>query len=415
MKQDNQEAADRYKLKKLIEELDKKSAIDGHSTTLVTIIIPTGTPVSEISELVRQELATAARIKSRTTRKHVQAALSSIQNRLKYWSKFPENGLIIYSGITQEGKLEYYEVIPPKPIRIKRYLCDSKFDTSVLKEMLREDEKYGIILIERDEATIGLLDGTHVEVIKNLQGFVPAKHGKGGQSQRRFERLIEGAYKEFLKKVGEEANKIFLEMNVKGIIIGGPGFAKEDFINGNYLDYRLREKILGIITTQYLGEEGLREALHEAKELIRESRYVKEREVFEQLMSLATRSPELIASGFNEVNKALNEGKVDVLIIHEGLGGRVFKVLCENVDMDPLEVLITSEFELKKFEERAKKMCDKYQSSYKIELISEDIIEYLMNKATNIGARVEIISEASEIGEMFKNAFKGIAAILRYA
>ena len=405
----------KFQLKKLIHELDKKTAIDGHSTTLVTIIIPPNTPISEISELIRQELSTAARIKSRTTRKHVQTALSSIQSRLKYWSRIPETGLIIYAGITQEGRLEYHEIVPPKPVRIKKYLCDSKFDTSVLKEMLQEKEKYGIILIERDEATIGLLDGTYVEVIKELSGLVPAKHSKGGQSARRFERLIESSYHEFLKKVGEEANKIFLQLDIKGIIIGGPGFAKEDFINGGYLDYRLRDKILGVVTTQYLSEEGLREALNEARQLIRESRYARERELYDTLMQTAVKSPELVAYGFHEVNKALDMGKVEILVLHEDLKGKVVSVYCEGVEMDPIDFMIRDDFELNKIEERAKKICSKYEAKPQIEVINGDVLDYLFEKAKRIGARVEFISAGGEISEMFMNAFKGIAAILRYA
>ncbi len=405
----------KFQLKKLVQELEKKTAIDGHSTTLVTVIIPPNTPISEIAELIRQEISTAARIKSRTTRKHVQTALSSIQSRLKYWHKVPENGLIIYAGITQEGKLEYYEIVPPKPVKIKKYLCDAKFDTSVIKEMLQEKDKYGIILLERDEATIGLLDGTHVEVIKELTGYVPAKHSKGGQSARRFERLIEIAYHDFLKKVGEEANKIFLQMDIKGIIIGGPGFAKEDFLECNYLDYRLREKIIGTVTTQYLSEEGLREALEEAKELIKGSRYAREREIYDELMSLSIRSPELVAYGFREVNKALDLGKVDTLIVIEDLKGKIIRIRCKNADVEPIEVMVTTDIEIQKMEERAKKICLKYQSEPIVEMISENVVDYLFEKAKRIGAKVEFISSEGEIHDMFKSAFKGIAAILRYA
>lgn len=405
----------KFQLKKFIQELDKKTAIDGHSTTLVTVIIPPSTPISEITELIRQEVSTAARIKSRTTRKHVQTALSSIQSRLKYWHRVPKNGLIIYAGITQEGKLEYYEIVPPKPVKIKKYLCDAKFDTSVLKEMLRERDKYGIILLERDEATIGLLDGTHIEVIKELTGYVPAKHSKGGQSARRFERLIEIAYHDFLKKVGEEASKIFLQMDIKGLIIGGPGFAKEEFINGNYLDYRLREKIIGVVTTQYLSEEGLREALDEARELIKGSRYARERKIYEDLMSLSIKSPELVAYGFREVNDALDQGKVDTLVLIEDLTGKVVKIYCKKIEMNPIEVMVTSDAEIDKLEDRAKKICLKHQSEPIVEVISEDIVNYLFEKAKKIGAKVEFISSEGEIHDMFKSAFKGIAAILRYA
>jgi len=406
---------EKHTLKRLIEELDEKTAVDGHSTTLVTLIIPPGTPVSDITELIRQELSTASRIKSRTTRKSVLAALSSIQNRLKYWRQIPENGLIIYCGIVQDGRMEYHEIIPPKPVTIKKYLCDSRFDTSVLKEMLGEEEKYGIILVEREGATFGVLDGTRLYVIKELRSYIPPKHRKGGQSARRFERLIEIAYQDFIKKVANEANKVFLDMDIKGLIIGGPGFAKDALAASDELDYRLRNKIIGKVSTQYLSEEGLREAVEEARELIKESRYSKEKELLDKLMGLLARNPEMLAIGFNEVNRALYEGKVETLILSEDLRGEIIKITCDGCDMDPIEMYVADEFEKNKAEERAQKICSACGGMPNIEQVHKDITEYLIRRARSISARVEFISSGGEIGAIFMNTFKGIVAILRYS
>jgi len=404
-----------HKLKRLVKELDKKTSWDGHSTSLVSIIIPPGTPLSDITELVRQEMSTAARIKSRTTRKNVQAALSSISSRLKYWSKIPENGLIIYAGVTQDGKMEYYEIVPPKPVRIKRYVCDSKFDTSVLKEMVEEKDKYGIILVERDEATIGLLEGTRIELLKHIEGYLPPKHRKGGQSARRFERIIEGASQEFLKKVAAEANKILLEQDIKGIIIGGPGLTKQRLLEEGLLDYRLRDKILGLVSTQYLGEEGLREAVIEALDLIKESRYARQKEVLDNLMDRLNRNPESIAVGFREVDKALFEGKAEKVIVSDDLSGKIYEARCKNCDeILPERYYIETDFERRKLEERYRKICSKCGGEPEIELVSEDIVDYVMEKAKLIGAEVEVFSSEGELGDIFKRTFRGIAALLRY-
>jgi len=412
---EREEEKEIFKLKRLVKTLEKKTSSDGHSTSLVSIIIPPGTPISDIVNLVRQEMATAARIKSRTTRKNVQDALASIASRLKYWHKVPENGLIIYAGVTQDGKLEYYEVVPPKPISIKRYVCDARFDLSVLKDMLEEKDKYGIILVERDEATLGILEGTRIQVIKHLEGYLPPKHRKGGQSSRRFERIIEGASQEFIRKVAEEANKIFLEMDIKGLIIGGPGLAKQRFLEDGKLDYRLKEKIIGVVTTQYLGEEGLREAVIESLELIKESRYALQKKIIDDLMAKLSRDPGSLAIGFKEVDRALWEGRVEALYIAEDLEGEIVEAYCEGCPtVTPERFLVNSDFEKKKLEERYSKICSKCGGQSKINSISDDVIDYLVEKAKGIGANVEIFSTEGEIGEIFKKTFRGIVATLRY-
>ncbi len=404
-----------HKLKKIVKQLAKKTSWDGHSTSLVSIIIPPKTPVSDITNLVRQEMSTAARIKSRTTRKNVQDALSSIASRLKKWKSIPENGLLIYAGVTQDGKMEYYEIVPPKPINIKRYVCDSKFDINVLKDLLEEKDKYGIVLVERDEATIGVLEGTRIELIKNIEGYIPPKHRKGGQSSRRFERIIEGASQEFMKKVASEVNKIFQEMNIKGIIVGGPGLAKQRFIEEGGLDYRIKKKIIGTVTTQYLGEEGLREAVMEALDLIKESKYAKQKETLDMLMEKLSKNPESIAVGFREVDNALLEGRADKVIVSEDLSGKVIEVKCKGCDsVYPQRFFVESEFERKKIEERFSKICKQCNGELSIEVLADDVIDYFMKKTKEFGAEIEVFSSEGELGEIFVRTFKGIVATLRF-
>jgi len=71
---------------------------------------------------------------------------------------------------------------------------------------------------------------------------VPRKHGRGGQSQRRFERLIEIAAHEYFKKIGEMASEVFLNQeDLRGVIVGGPGPTKEYFLNEGYLHHEIQK------------------------------------------------------------------------------------------------------------------------------------------------------------------------------
>jgi len=90
------------------------------------------------------------------------------------------------------------------------YPLYSHFFTEPLESMMKEQEIYGLFLLDRRECTIGMLRGNRVTTLKYMTSQVPGKHGRGGQSQRRFERLTELAAHEWFVKCGEKASEIFL-------------------------------------------------------------------------------------------------------------------------------------------------------------------------------------------------------------
>ncbi|MDP7208113.1 MAG: Vms1/Ankzf1 family peptidyl-tRNA hydrolase, partial [Candidatus Bathyarchaeota archaeon] len=81
------------------------------------------------------------------------------------------------------------------------------------------------------------------DIIKHISSGVAGKTRAGGQSARRYERLRDMHLNEFFTRVGKHITEIFLNaQNLKGIIVGGPGPTKEDFLKGNYLHYELKDQ-----------------------------------------------------------------------------------------------------------------------------------------------------------------------------
>ena len=58
----------------------------------------------------------------------------------------PPNGLVIYTGtiVTDDGKEKKLNIDfePFKPINTSLYLCDNKFHTEALNELLESDQRY---------------------------------------------------------------------------------------------------------------------------------------------------------------------------------------------------------------------------------------------------------------------------------
>ena len=256
----------RYEFRKLLKQLQQ---VKGRGTELVTLYIPPDKSIPETSAYLRNEYAQSQNIKSRVTRKNVMWAIESLMNRLKMYKTPPPNGLAMFVGHMDVGKdvaiPVSYVLEPPSPVRVSAYRCDNQFWLEPLEDLMVEHDLYGLIAIDRSEATLGWLRGKHVESISNIQSLVPSKHGRGGQSQRRFERLIEGAAHEFFKKVGDIANEEFVNVEgLQGILIGGPGFTKNVFAEKDYLHHELKKKIVDIVDISYTDESGLREMLNKA-------------------------------------------------------------------------------------------------------------------------------------------------------
>ena len=83
-----------WKVKKLIKSLE---AARGNGTSMISLIIPPGDQISRVSKMLADEYGTASNIKSRVNRLSVLGAITSVQQRLKLYSKVQANGLVRFS------------------------------------------------------------------------------------------------------------------------------------------------------------------------------------------------------------------------------------------------------------------------------------------------------------------------------
>jgi peptide chain release factor subunit 1 len=304
-----------------------------------------------------------------------------------------------------------YVVEPPMPIATFLYRCNSEFYLEPLEAMLIEKDIYGLILLDRRECTIGLLKGNRIELLKYMTSQVPGKHGRGGQSQRRFERLTEVAAHEWFVKCGETASDIFRgDDNIKGIFIGGPGPTKNYFVDENYLHYEIQDKILETFDTGYTDEFGLRELVSAAAETMTNLKISREKKIMKRFLKEVKKTDgSLAAYGEIQIRKSLEMGVLKTLLLSENI--RKFRVKLKCSSCEYFEMKTISEDDLKDFNPPS---CPKCSSSMEIEE-KIDIIDELSDLAEKTGCNVEIISLGSEEGDSLYSAFNGLAGILRYS
>ncbi|MBU0953515.1 MAG: peptide chain release factor aRF-1 [Nanoarchaeota archaeon] len=390
----------------LVKEL---AVLRGRHTELVSVYIPAGYQMTKVVDQLRSEQSTATNIKSKATRKNVVSALEKILQHLKTHSQTPPNGLVVLCGNVSDKEgvddIQLWSFEPPEPLQVRLYRCDQTFIVDPLLDMIREREIYGLIIVDKSDATIGMLRGKRIKKIKTLTSTVPGKTQAGGWSQHRYERIREQALHEFIKKVGAIASEKFMEeKDLKGIIVGGPGPVKEQFVDGEFLDYRLQKQILGIVSTSYTGEIGLRELVERGEDLIKQASAVHERQILERYFEELAKDTGLAIYGFREVKKILEAGAVDLLLLSEKFDWVTVDLTCPTCKKKETKTLTRQKLPEQKCE----------QCGITMTVTSEhEVTEELIKIAEQMGTAVEVISTDTPRGEQLA-ALGGIGAVLRY-
>ncbi|MCD6434404.1 MAG: peptide chain release factor aRF-1 [Candidatus Diapherotrites archaeon] len=392
-------------------KLKRLKEFKGRGTELISLYIPPNADRGSVMSQLTEERSQSSNIKDSNTRKNVQGALRKIDNFLKRIDfKIPKRGLAIFCGniSEQEGRsdIRLFVVEPIKPIKTKLYWCDSSFHLAPLEEMVETTDVFGLLAIDKNEATLALLKGKSYEIIGKFTSGFSGKTRAGGQSAKRFEHLREEATHEFFKRVAEKMNNAFLpELDkIKGIIIGGPGITKNYFLNQDLLDYRIKKKIIGTVDTSYTDEYGIKEIIQKSDKLLKDTELMKEKEVFENFLKAVVKTG-LATYGLKETLAALEEGKVDTLLISEAIDWFVVKLRCDNCGYEKEMILKEGQMPEQK--------CPKCNSPLE-ELEDVDFIDWMKEKAEQMGSAVKLISTETAEGKQFLEGFGGIGAILRF-
>ena len=359
---------DKQKLQ-LEEQIEELESVRGRHTELVTVLIPVDFNIHSVTKQLEAERSTAENIKSKATRSAVTDAIDLIVRTLKGTKRTPPNGLALYAGNISEKEgvqdIKLWAIEPPKPLKIRMYRCDQTFVTEPLKEMLQTDEVFGLIVIDRQEATIGLLEGKQIKVLRHLTSGVPSKVRAGGQSSQRFHRITEGLAKDFFRRTAESVKELFFDLpRLKGILVGGPIPTKEEFLEEGHLVTKLKEKVIAVKDIGYVDEHGLKLLVEASQSDIAEQEIIKEKKIIEEFFTILGKYPEKATYGLEKTKLAMERGAVQKLLLSNKL-------------------------------EKSK-------------------IAELEKLALNIGAEVILISDETQEGEQFFNITKGIGTILRF-
>ena len=400
-----------WRIKKLIKTLENAR---GNGTSMISLIIRPGDQIANSTNMLVGEYGTASNIKSRVNRLSVLGAITSTQQKLKLFTKVPPNGLVIYCGtcLNEDGKEKKmsYAFEPFRPINTSLYLCDNKFHTEALQELLQDDSTFGFVVVDGSGALFGTVSGSSRTVLHRFLVDLPKKHGRGGQSALRFARLRLEKRHNYVRKVCEHCVQFFItdeRVNVAGIVFAGSAELKEEVYGSDMLDPRIKNAVVKIVDVSYGGDNGFNQAIELSADTLANVKFVQEKKLISSYFDELARDTGKYCFGVNDTLRCLEMGAVETLIVWENLA--VYRIVLKNSAGTTKTLYLTEE------------QCT--DSTYfkdpttgqDMETVEKDLfLEWLAENYKSFGASLEIVTNKSQEGSQFVRGFGGIGGILRW-
>jgi peptide chain release factor subunit 1 len=257
--------------------------------------------------------------------------------------------------------------------------------------MVSPRERFGFIVIGGRRCALGLVCGEVQKVLEAFNVDLPRKHGMGGQSARRFQRIADEARHNLRRLVGECARRRFLtdgNPNVTGIVLAGCAQLKNQMERSDLLGDRLQRLVIQVVDVAYDGEPGFMEAVKKSRHLLHDVASIREQQSLEGLFGAAGRG-ENCAFGVRETMVCWEYRGISVLYVsREVKMDRVVKRDGEVIYVGRDEAVVEA-----------------------VERVG--LVDWVIDHHKEIGCELVLVGGQTAEGAQFMKAFGGIAAMLR--
>jgi len=403
------EEIEKWKTKRLVKSLS--SVVGLSNTSMITLAIPPSKSISHVNSMLTMEYGTASNIKSRVNKLSVLSAITSVQHKLKQYKSTPPTGLVIYCGsVSIEGNKEKkmnVDIVPYKSINKFVYLCDNRFHTEVLEDILDTNEKFGFIIMDGNGVLYGLVYGNEKSILHKFGVDLPKKHRKGGQSALRFSRLREEARNNYIRKVAELSVHYYIDNdipNVNGLILAGNADLKTELSKSPHFDPRLKKSVIQLLDINYGGLNGFNQAIELSSETLSNLRLVKEKKLLDKYFHEIATDSGKYCFGIKQTIEALEQGSSEHLIIWEDCSLMRYTLIDFNskthihyIDKGKVVRVI---------DELTGQIMEIKEAVEWVSWIAENYKQY--------GTKLDFITDRTTVGTQFVKGFGGIGCILRW-
>ena len=307
---------DFFFIKTKIAELEQ---IKGSATELLSVYMTKKESKQDILLYLKKELTESRNIKAKVNRKRVLSNLEQLMNYIKKTDlESTQNFFFCCSSRDILGHLP----LPETESFSFNYTCSSSFELNQLKKISLNSKKNFLLLVEKNEATFGQVEGTAIKLIKTFSSYIPGKHRAGGQSAVRYSRVIFLATMDFLKEISTFVNEFLKTEKYDFLFLGGPGFLKQKLYEGAFLFTEIKKKIYGLYSTTYCGLQGLKELSEKSFLVLKENALFKLKESLKKAFLEKRRLP------LEDLLPNLKKNKIKTICILESCKQILFEQEC---------------------------------------------------------------------------------------
>jgi peptide chain release factor subunit 1 len=290
-------------------------------------------------------------------------------------------------------------------------LCDNKFHTEALDELLEDDDKFGFIVMDGNGSLYGTLQGNNREVLHKFSVDLPKKHGRGGQSALRFARLRMEKRHNYVRKVAELAVQMFItadKPNVSGLVLAGSADFKSELHTSDMFDQRLARIVIKTVDVSYGGEIGFNQAIELSAETLGSVKLVQEKRLLQKYFDEISQDTGKYCFMVVDTLRALELGAVETLVVWENLD--IDRITLRNHALGEDNVM-----HLSKEQQANEQYLHDVSTGTELEVTNKiPLVEFLANNYKSFGTTLEFVTNRSQEGAQFCRGFGGIGGILRW-
>lgn len=264
----------------------------------------------------------------------------------------------------------------------------------------------------------GLAQGSNREVLHKLSVDLPNRHGKGGQSAKRFARLHMEKRHVYLRQVTELATSLFIERknnnnrpNVCRIILTGSADFKDELLKSNLFDKCLQSCVVKTVNVSHGFERGFDQAIEQSAQAIGSEKLLREVRLLDRFQAEISRDTGKYCFSPHDTLQALEMGAVKDLLVWEDLS--VHRYVTVNARSREDTVFYFSQEQAEEF--LLRKDADESSLGSKLDIVKkEPLVDWLCDNYKRFGCNLELISDRSGVGSQFVLGYGGIGGILRW-
>ena len=129
---------------------------------------------------------------------------------------------------------------------------------------------------------------------------------------------------------------------LKGILVGGPGPTKYEFVDGNFITTEVKNKIITIKDLSYTGDFGLQELVEKSEDVLGSEDIAEEKKIMNKFFDTLGKTPAKAAYGKDDVLHKIQMGAVDTVLLSESLEDEVIDQFTEEAEKMSTTVFIVS-------------------------------------------------------------------------